>query len=44
MTVTNLFNKLRGAESFEKLKIHHLINNFCAIYDTWRFITVFNRA
>jgi len=44
MTVTNLFNKLHGAETFEKLTIFHLISIFCAMYDTWRFITVFNRA
>lgn len=44
MTVTNLFNKLHEAESFEKLPIHHLINKFSAFNDTWKFISVFNKA
>jgi len=43
MTVTNLFNKLHAAQSFQKLTIHHLINKFPAIYDTWK-ITVSKRA
>jgi hypothetical protein len=33
-----LFNKLHGAESFDKLTIHRLINKFSAFCDTWCLI------